>query len=193
VSPPTPGTQATCSGRFDIVLAESLDRLSRDQEDIAGLFKRLNFAGIRMFTVAEGEIGEMHIGLKGTMNALFLKDLRLKTHRGLQGRIEAAKSAGGNSYGYAVIRSFAADRSVSAGDREIKADEAEIVRRIFQDFATGKSPRVIAHALNKERIPGPRGEGWGPSTINGNSERGTGILNNELYISAAWSGTGCAT
>ncbi len=135
-----------------------------------------------MFTVAEGEIGEMHIGLKGTMNALFLKDLRLKTHRGLQGKIEAAKSAGGNSYGYEVVRSFAADGSVSAGDREINPDEAEIVRRIFQEFATGKSPRLIANGLNKERIPGPRGEGWGQSTINGNPERGTGILNNELYI-----------
>ena len=27
--------------RFDVVLAESLDRFSRDQEDTAGLFKRL--------------------------------------------------------------------------------------------------------------------------------------------------------
>lgn len=77
----------------------------------------------------------------------------------------AAKSAGGNSYGYAVIRSFAADGGVSAGDREIKADEANIVRRIFQEFATGKSPRVIAHALNGEPLPAPRGGGWGQSTI----------------------------
>jgi site-specific DNA recombinase len=181
-----PGLQELMSdaarGRLDIVLAESLDRLSRDQEDIAGLFMRLSFLGIRMFTVAEDEIGEMHLGLKGTMNALFLKDLRLKTHRGLRGRIEAAKSAGGNSYGYAVVRSFAADGSLSAGDQEIKADEAEIVRRIFQEFATGKSPRVIAHALNKEQVPGPRGAGWGQSTINGNPERRTGILNNERYI-----------
>jgi len=30
--------------RFDIVLAESLDRISRDQEDIAGVYKRLTFA-----------------------------------------------------------------------------------------------------------------------------------------------------
>jgi site-specific DNA recombinase len=70
----------------------------------------------------------------------------------------------------------------SAGDREIKTDEAEIVHCIFQEFATGKSPRAIAHALNKERIPGPRGEGRGQSTINGNPERDTGILSNELYI-----------
>ena len=34
--------------RFDIVLAEAMDRLSRDQEDIAGLFKRLSFAGVRI-------------------------------------------------------------------------------------------------------------------------------------------------
>lgn len=31
-------------------------------------------------------------------------------------------------------------------------------------------------------IPGPTAKGWGPSTIYGNRERGTGILNNELYI-----------
>ena len=35
-------------GRFDIVLAEAMDRLSRDQEDIAGLFKRMRFVGVRL-------------------------------------------------------------------------------------------------------------------------------------------------
>jgi site-specific DNA recombinase len=58
-------------GAFEIVVAEALDRLSRDQEDIAGLLKRLRFAGVQLITLAEGEIGELHVGLKGTMNALF--------------------------------------------------------------------------------------------------------------------------
>ena len=31
-------------------------------------------------------------------------------------------------------------------------------------------------------MPGPSGQDWGPSTIHGNPDRGTGILNNELYI-----------
>ncbi len=169
-------------GRFDIVLAEAMDRLSRDQEDIAGLYKRLSFADVRIVTIAEGDISEMHIGLKGTMNALFLKDLALKTHRGLRGRVEAGKSGGGNAYGYKIIRSFAADGTPTAGEREIDPVEAETVRRIFRDFVNGQSPWAIAHALNKENIPGPSGVGWGQSTINGNAERGTGILNNELYI-----------
>jgi len=68
--------------RFDIVLAEALDRFSRDQEDTAGLFKRLTFAGVSIVTLAEGDITHLHVGLKGTMNALFLKDLADKTRRG---------------------------------------------------------------------------------------------------------------
>ena len=43
------------------------------------------FRGVRLVTLAEGEISELHVGLKGTMNALFLKDLAAKTHRGLRG------------------------------------------------------------------------------------------------------------
>ena len=55
------------------------------------------------------------------------------------------------------------------------------MRRIFAAFADGRSPRAIAHALNREGIPGPHGKAWGPSTICGNWRRGTGILNNDLY------------
>ena len=56
---------------FHVIVAEALDRLSRDQEDLAALYKRCQFAGIRMFTIAEGWINELHVGLKGTMSALF--------------------------------------------------------------------------------------------------------------------------
>jgi site-specific DNA recombinase len=34
------------------------------------------------------------VGFKGTMNALFLKDLAEKTHRGLRRRVEAGKRRG---------------------------------------------------------------------------------------------------
>ena len=166
------------SGRIDIVVAEALDRISRDQEDIAGIFKRLTFAGVSLFTLSEGEISDLHVGLKGTMNALFLKDLADKTRRGLRGRVEAGRSGGGNSYGYDVVTSSGDDR----GQRCINGNEAKIVLRIFQEYAAGKSPRKIAFDLNRDDIPGPSGKDWGPSTINGNRARGTGILNNELYI-----------
>ena len=169
-------------GRFDFILAEGLDRLSRDQEDTARIFKQLNFAGIKLFTVADGEISELHIGFKSTLNALYLKDLAAKTRRGMRGRVEAGKSGGGLCYGYAVRRSLNADGTLSTGEREIVPDEAETIRLVFREFAAGKSPRQIAHELNHVGIQAPAGKGWGQSTINGNPERGTGILNNELYI-----------
>jgi DNA invertase Pin-like site-specific DNA recombinase len=65
------------------VLAEALDRISRDQADVATLFKQLRFAGVPIVMLAEGENAELHVGLKGTINALFLKDVAAKTHRGL--------------------------------------------------------------------------------------------------------------
>src|SRR5262245_9060436 len=90
--------------RFDIVMAEALDRFSRDQEDTAGLFKRLTFVGVNIVTLAEGDITHLHIGLKGTMNALFLKELAEKTRRGLRGRIELGRAGGGVSFGYRIVR-----------------------------------------------------------------------------------------
>ena len=166
---------------FDVVVAEGLDRISRDQEHIASFFKNMRFQGIPIFTVAEGEISELHIGLKGTMSSLFLKDLAQKTHRGLEGRVRKGKSAGGITYGYDVVKRLQADGSLTTGDRTINTEQAEIVRRIFRDYSHGKSPRAIAAALNNEGVDGPRGT-WGASTIYGNHQRGTGILNNELYI-----------
>ena len=170
------------NGAFDVVVAEALDRLSRDQEDIAGLYKQLTFAGVRLITLSEGEVNELHVGLKGTMNALYLKDLADKTRRGLEGRVRLGRSGGGLCYGYEVIRDRDGRGSPDRGGRRIIEDEARIIRRIFEAFAAGKSPRAIAVALNKEGIRGPRGRSWGPSTIYGNWRRGTGILNNELYV-----------
>ncbi len=105
-----PGIQALLEdarrGMFGILVAEALDRVSRDQADVATLFKHLRFAGVTGVTLAEGEISELHVGLKGTMNALFLKDLAAKTHWGLRGRVEAGKSGGGLCYGHDVVKSF---------------------------------------------------------------------------------------
>ena len=177
-----PGIQALIgecmAGKVELVIAEALDRFSRDQEDVAGFYKRLNFAGVKLMTVTEGEITDLHIGLKGTMNALYLKDLADKTRRGLRGRVEAGRSGGGNSYGYDVVPGTEKDR----GKRTINPTEAEIIVRIFKEYRAGMSPRRIAFNLNADGVPGPAGSDWGPSTINGNRARGTGVLNNDLYI-----------
>jgi site-specific DNA recombinase len=167
--------QDAARGAFDIVYAEALDRISRDQEDAAGFFKRIRFAGVSIITLAESEITELHVGLKGTMNALFLKDLAQKTRRGLQGRVLQGLSGGGLCYGYDIVPG-------DTGVRRINKTEAKVVRAIFRDYAAGLSPRAIAKKLNKKGVPGPSGGLWRDTTIRGHVTRGTGILNNELYV-----------
>jgi predicted site-specific integrase-resolvase len=70
-----PGYQALLrdarARRFDVVIAESLDLFNRDQEHIAAFYKHMTFAGVSIVTLAEGTITELHVGLKGTMSALF--------------------------------------------------------------------------------------------------------------------------
>ena len=171
--------------QFDVLIAEALDRLSRDQEDIAALYKALSFAGIRLITLAEGEINELHVGLKGTMNALFLKDLAAKTHRGLRGRVEQGRSAGGKAYGYEMVREVNSAGERIRGLRTINEEEARVVRHIFERFVGGASPTAIARQLNADGVPGPNGKAWQDTTIRGHAGRKTGILRNELYIGRA--------
>ena len=174
--------EAVRLGGVDIVIAEALDRLSRDQEDIAAIYKRLQFAGVTLTTLSEGDVSELHIGLKGTMNALFLKDLADKTRRGQRGRVELGRIPGGNSYGYRMVHTIQENGEVERGQRDINEEEAKVIRRIFSEYVAGINPRKIAASLNKDKIPSPRGGHWNASTINGNRKRRNGILNNELYL-----------
>ena len=87
------------TGAFDVVVTESLDRLSRSQADIAALYEKFTFLGVRVETLADGVVSEIHVGLKGTMSALFLKDLAQKTRRGQIGRVKAGRIPGGKSNG----------------------------------------------------------------------------------------------
>lgn len=128
--------------RFDIVLAEALDRLSRDQADLAGIKKDLAFLDIAIMTVQDGLVGAMHIGLKGLMGELYLADLSQKTHRGQSARVRGGGAGGGRSYGYQPGR--------EAGEMSVIPAEADVVRRIFEEYAAGETPRAIARELHDE-------------------------------------------
>ncbi|WP_370205796.1 MULTISPECIES: recombinase family protein [Bradyrhizobium] len=160
---------------FDIVIVEALDRLSRDMEDLAGIHKRLSFLGIEIRAVHEGVVNTVLVGLRGLVGQLYREDNAHKVRRGLAGRIKQGLAGGGLTYGYAAI----AGRT---GERVIVEAEAQIIQRIFQEYIEGRTPREIAHDLNKDGVSPPRGRAWNASTINGNLERGAGILQNELYV-----------
>lgn len=160
--------------RFDVILVEALDRLSRDMEDLAGIHKRMQFLGIQLRAVHEGTANTLMVGLRGLIGQLYREDNVHKIRRGMTGLVKQGLSAGGRAYGY---RPDPANK----GRLLIVEDEAAVVRRIFQEFAEGRSPRAIAHDLNRQGIRPPRGTKWNASTINGSATRENGILRNSIY------------
>ena len=162
------------AGKFDVVIVEALDRVSRDQEDLAGIFKRLSHYRISLEAVHDGVADAVQVGLRGLMGSIFLADLKQKTRRGMAGVVREGRSAGGRSYGYRPVAG-------RPGELEIVEEEAAVIRRIFESFVAGAVPRDIAAMLNREGIAPPRGLNWNASTINGNAERGYGILLNAIY------------
>lgn len=84
------------------------------------------------------------------------------------------RHAGGRAYGYRTTG--------KTGVLEIDPVEADVVRRIFEEYVAGRTPRDIAHDLNRDHVAPPRGRCWNASTINGDVQRGSGILQNELYV-----------
>ena len=165
-------------GEFDVVWAEALDRLSRDQADTIQIYKRLAFHEIELFTHEEGEITSMHVGLKGIINEAFLTALSHKTRRGKQGAVHRGSVQGPPGYGYEIPPRRPDE---PRGQRVIVPEQAEIVRRIFQMYADGATSRKIAFTLNEEGVPGPRGRLWKETSINGKRTRGAGLLNNAMY------------
>ena len=175
---------AVSARRCDVVLFEHIDRLGRDIEHVIHFFKAATHANVDLHQLGRGKLAVFDIGILSTFSALFLEELSVKTRRGLAGKVAAGGSGGGLSYGYRVPTD--GQGNVITGELVIAPEQAEIIRRIFREYATGRSPMHIAAELNKAGIPAPRGRGegtghWKQNTINGNRERGTGILNNELY------------
>jgi len=165
------------SGRFNCVIVEHLDRLSRDQEDLPALFKRLNFSGVQILSVSEGRADEMLIGIRALTGALFLRDLAAKVKRGMMGRAKEGKVLAGLTYGYRLVPG-------QRGAREIEPEQAKIVERIFLEYIGGASPRSIAMRLNAEGVPPPGRKPWSGQLVSGGNSPfgGKGILTNRMYL-----------
>ncbi|WP_249216095.1 recombinase family protein [Burkholderia cenocepacia] len=169
------------AGRFDMLIVESLDRLSRDQVEQERIMRRLEFRGLRVIGVSDGYDSDsssrkVQRTVRGLVNELYIDDLRAKTLRGQTGQVERGFVAGGRSYGYELVR------TEKGTDYRVDENEAQWVRFIFEKFAAGWSTFRICDELNRRNIPSPRKSTWMRSALYGSPRKGSGILNNSAYI-----------
>ncbi len=173
---------------FEAVMVDDLSRLSRSNHQMLTLVLKFNYYQVKLISVSDGiitddENSKLGIQMRGLINELYLDDLRKKTLRGLEGQKLRGFSAGEKVYGYYTkpVGELKLNRKGQAKYEgmvhKINPDEAEIVKRIFKEFAEGKSIHKIATQLNEEKIPTKKNMrgGWNISTA-------SRILKNEKYI-----------
>jgi site-specific DNA recombinase len=185
---------AAMAGEFDVLIVDDLSRLSRDDIAMKTALRRLKFRDVRVIAVSDGfdtdsKSHKVQAFARSFINEVYLDDLREKTHRGMTGRAQQGNNTGGRSYGYRHVPIEDPKRFdeygrpvIIAVTREIDPEQAKWVENIFQWYAHGHPPRWIAAELNRLGIPSPRGGTWAGSAIHGDMSKGTGLLNNELYI-----------
>ena len=193
---------AARADKFDIILCEDVSRLWRKESEQSRCVEELRYLKKHIIGVNDGidtrrEGFEYLLAIKGVQNASYCNEIGKRTHRGLSGRALQGKSAGGRAYGYQPVYETVTDAKtgrpkVVPARREIVPVQARWVKKIFEWYANGHSPRWIANELNRLGVPSPgatwnrvvrRKDGkWLASAIHGDPRKGVGILNNELYI-----------
>jgi hypothetical protein len=104
---------------------------------------------------------------------------RQRTHDALQRRARSCHVTGGRVFGYDNVDVPGPVGMRSHVQRRINAEQAAVIRRIFELCAKGRGTRRIAKTLNDEHAPAPRSQqgrpkAWAPSTVRE-------VLHRELY------------
>jgi site-specific DNA recombinase len=187
-----PGYQALLAAArthdFDVIVAEDTSRLWRALPEQWRAVAELLDGNVHIVTHdidTRSENFKILLSVHGAMADVYRDQIAYRTKRGLEGRARAHCSTGGKAYGYVAARDS------KTGQIEVNDVEGSVVRRIFEMYADGMSPRAIAGILNEESIPSPgstwkrterRTAGWLSSAINADLKRGTGILANTRYV-----------
>ena len=189
-----PGYQALLAAarrrEFEVIVSEDISRLWRNRAEFGPRSAELEDLGIHWVSCVGQDTRRDGWGV--TVQVLLAmaeqgrREASYRARRGHEGLALAGKSAGGRAYSYIPAALS------GTGETEIDQQQAAVVLRIFELYATGVSPRNIAARLNAEGVPSPgatwkrttrRTDGkWLASAIHGDVKRGSGILNNRRYI-----------
>jgi site-specific DNA recombinase len=152
-------------GLFDKVLVFKLDRLARNLRLLLEIEQKLRGYGVSLISVKEAidtssSTGKMMFQMFGMVAEWERETIIERTSNGKLQRFKSGCWAGGKvAFGYAYDKST----------KKLVVDEnnARIIRRIFSEYADGKTLYGISDRLNKDKIParGKNSPGWRQTAI----------------------------
>ncbi len=153
------------NGDFKVILCWDQDRFGRFDSIEAGRWiYPLREAGVRLITVAQGEIdwndfaGRMVYSIQQEAKHQFLRDLARNSLRGLIARAKQGLWPGGTApYGYEIDD---VGKLILGNPQEVAT-----VREIFRMRLEGLGYRVLAKKLNQAGIAAPSGGKWSHDAV----------------------------
>ncbi len=143
---------------FDVLVIMEKARLGREVGDTAATIKRIVRAGVKIvsyldkkelrFETAQERMVEHVLGIVDEMER---ERASQRTFDAMLRKARAGHVTGGKVFGYDNVR--AADNGHV--ERRINPEEAAVVKRIYEMYASGFGAKRIAHRLNEERAPSP--------------------------------------
>lgn len=154
-------------GKFDILIIEEGDRLSRKLHITTTAYATLAQHGVEIHSTKQGKWSLIHAAFSGLLS----DEQRTRiTELMLSGRVKILNRGlwpGKAPYGFEKIPH-------QPGEMRHRKDQAAIVKRIVKMRLSGVSRHRIAEVLAREGVP-PPGKGWNGETIRR-------ILANPLYV-----------
>ena len=163
---------------FDFVIVYQFDRFARDKYDSANYKHILKNNGVKVLSAKEDipddPAGIMLETMLEGMAEYFSAELSIKVKRGMnESFLKGNYLGGGLTYGYKAV---SIDPNNPKTKRyEINEKEAEVIRKIFNDYVSGIRSKDIMEWLDKNNIRSNRGKKIVSSSL-------MHILGNEKYI-----------
>ena len=151
-------------GKIDIILTKSVSRFARNTVDSLTTIRQLKDKGVEVYFEKENIYT---LDSKGELLLTIMSSLAQEESRSISKNITWGKrksmADGKVSFAYS---SFLGYEMGNDGKLHIVEEQAEIVRRIYDDFLAGGTPYDIATGLTNDGIPTPmKKTKWQDSTV----------------------------
>ncbi len=165
------------AGEFDLIITKSISRFARNTLDTLECVRDLKAKGVEVFFQNNNlRTFDPHAEMTLTILASIAQEESRNISENIKWSVGKRYKQGIYSLPYA---SFLGYEKGKDGKPKIVEHEADIVRKIYSLFMTGKTPQQIANYLEEKEISSPQGkQKWQPSTI-------ISILTNEKYMGDA--------